>query len=486
MDAAETISGQELHVEEGALSISFRLAENETKCLLSALANQGRVELSADILTQALKNHGILTGIDAEAVSICCLALRAGRSLEDFLVAKGALPADACDAFIDYKVQPTRTVAEYATTDDGGVDYHSANLFENVRAGETIAVLQPAVPGKEGRTVKGRALPAANAPGHVPTMNAGDGVELQNNGAEAVACIDGHVVMTGDSISVSDELCISGDVNHETGNIDFVGNVVIHGDIYDDFNVRAEKNLRIDKRVGCCDISAGGDISLGGMTGIDGRGSITCGGNLKARYLHETVVTCEGDIAVDTEIMGCKIKCGGHVIVGRLIAGGECTAFNGIESGRMGTNGNVKTLLTAGVDYRRENHLASLHAKRDAGAAELAAKIKDREKRQAAGNASAADKELVTLQLFEIDDLKARCAAIEEEIVEARNEVPEIGNAKINVCKEIHPGVALLLGRTTLAIENEKRGQFSIVESSGNELRFGPLTPLSKRATTAD
>jgi uncharacterized protein (DUF342 family) len=256
MEAAETISGQELQVEEGALSISFCLAENETECLLSALTNQGRVDLSSDILMQALQNHGVITGIDAEAVSICCLALRAGKSLEDFLVAKGALPTDACDAFIDFKVKPTRMVAEYETTEDGAVDYHSANLFENVRAGETIAVLQPAVPGKEGRTVKGRTLPAASASGRVPTMKAGDGVELQNNDGEAVACVDGHVLMKDDSISVSDELCISSDVNHETGNIDFIGNVVIHGDIYDDFNVRAEKNLQIDKRVGCCDISA--------------------------------------------------------------------------------------------------------------------------------------------------------------------------------------------------------------------------------------
>ena len=45
------------------------------------------------------------------------------------------------------------------------------------------------------------------------------------------------------------------------------------------------------------------------------KSTITCGGTLRAHFIHDVIVECAGDVIVDVEIHDCIIKTLGKIVV---------------------------------------------------------------------------------------------------------------------------------------------------------------------------
>ncbi len=85
---------------------------------------------------------------------------------------------------------------------------------------------------------------------------------------------------------VEDELKIDGDVNYSTGNINYISNVVISGNVLSGFNVKSSKNITIKGFVedGAI-ITAEGDIEI--HNGIIGENTVVKAGKyIIADYVH--------------------------------------------------------------------------------------------------------------------------------------------------------------------------------------------------------
>jgi len=87
---------------------------------------------------------------------------------------------------------------------------------------------------------------------------------------------DGAVHYVDGSIAVYDVLEINGDVDFNTGNIDFNGYVNIKGTVEDNFSVKAEKDIEIGGVYGIGGVklieSTGGSIYIrGGVAGKTGQ-----------------------------------------------------------------------------------------------------------------------------------------------------------------------------------------------------------------------
>lgn len=481
----EQTAAYELFPDDTNITASINLNADETECYLN-ISFEKPFNITAEMLVNALKEQGIIYGLDMETIGICCSVIGTGKSVENILVAKGKHAVEGKESFVDFKIRPSSDSPEYDHDAAGGIDYHHAHLFENVHAGETIAIIQPPVPGQVGHTVRDRPIPVHGQQGKDITMKAGDGVELRNNGTECAAVQDGRIVFKGGVVSVTDELRIDGDVDYETGDIDFIGFVRITGDVHDDYNVRAVKGIKIDKNVGHCNLESDGDIELGGMSGNGEKGSIKCGGNLTARYLHTVSVECEGDVYILNEAMDCRIHASGFVVIPKLLAGGECMAAAGIEAGRIGTDGNVKTRLTAGTDYRFADDIDELNEEIKVlqeeltGLVEKATTYKQNDEK---GLLSHEEKEAMTLIFFDIDDLKQKRGELEEKLKAIHDQLSDRVNPKINIRKEIHKGTTLHLGKSGLYISERRDGAYSVIEYKRSELRFAPLSQLPKKAS---
>jgi uncharacterized protein (DUF342 family) len=159
--------------------------------------------------------------------------------------------------------------------------------------------------------------------------------------------------MKKNRIMISDVHEIHGDVGLNTGNVDFIGDVIIHGNVPTGAFVKATGSITIDGTVEGCFLDANKDIIIrGGMLGAN-RGRIRTRGNLVAKFLQYADVKAEGSVETDTAI-GCKIVCNDMVhMQGKFasIIGGETHAAKGVECTDFGNDLGVKTEIYVGINH---------------------------------------------------------------------------------------------------------------------------------------
>ncbi|MBN2686293.1 MAG: DUF342 domain-containing protein [Pontiellaceae bacterium] len=455
---------------EGGYKFYLHLAVGDTKCFLTMAPDDEPTGISPERLAEVLKQHKIVVEPNAIALASVCESVGQGKSVKDVLIAEGWPAKPMVPEHIDFKVRVSSMVPSYGETDRGEIDYHNANLFENVSAGQIIGLHIPEKAGEAGLTVLGNPIPVPSAAASASAPKTGEGVELDSDG-QYIALLDGRVVFEGNTVSVTNELIIEKDVDYEVGDIDFVGFVHVRHSILPGFKVRAKLGLVVDHIVENTHIESDGDIRIGGMAGDRTLGTIRCGGNLTARYLREVRVECSGNITVSGEVMNCQLRSNG-AITAALIAGGTAYAQGGIEANRLGSDAGSRTFVCSGVDF---HHIARL----DEIKIQIATLVQQR-------------RVLIEKESKDSDhteELERRKTEINNEIELLENERKSINqlqldgkNAKVNVRKALFEGVVIRLGSTEQAYREYRSGSCSIIEHDHSSLVFIAYSPLDVAA----
>ena len=118
---------------------------------------------------------------------------------------------------------------KYEADEHGRVDYFHLNLVQNVEKGQPICQIVPPVEGIPGRNVLDEEIPCKE--GKMPVLPKGRNTEASEDGMQLLAVKAGRVEFSGRSFLVKSVLEIGGNVDFSTGNINFVGDVHIHGDV---------------------------------------------------------------------------------------------------------------------------------------------------------------------------------------------------------------------------------------------------------------
>jgi uncharacterized protein len=446
------------------------LSPDELRCWLSLSPVSGKPALSVDQLRGELIAHAVNTGLIEEAIAHCCSELQQGRPVNQHLIAVGVAPKAHEPAKIQFDVFLVTSDAR-ALLSDHVVAAGKGRLYENVFAQQEIGFLIPEVPGVDGFTVGGRSLPPA-ALRAAPAITVGEGALLMEQGV-ILAQMDGRVVFENGVVSVSNELIIAEDVDYEVGSIDFVGFVQVRRSVRSGYTVRARLGLTVGHIVEHTHIESEGDIQLGGMAGNDKTGTVVCGGNLTARYLHDVRVECAGNAVITSEVMNCRLYVAGSLMVNGLIAGGEAIALGGIETGRLGSDAGERTFVRAGVDYR---HLEALHHISEEWAA-LFSRQQELELQK-----ETADCDAVATIEQKLETVSRRLSLLKEERKAIYQLFEGQKNAKINVKRALFEGVVIQLGAVQELFSDYRKGSYSIIEYAERELAFLPLTPLSVNA----
>lgn len=155
-------------------------------------------------------------------------------------------------------------------------------------------------------TVTGKAMTAADGKDIEVTMGKGVVVSPENKD-EWIADADGQVVIKDNKISVLALYEIPGDVELATGNIDFIGTVIVRGDVKDGFKVYAGEDLVINGVVEAAELKCGGKLTIaGGVSGND-KAKIICGGDANIKYIRNATADIAGSLTVGQAIMHSKI-----------------------------------------------------------------------------------------------------------------------------------------------------------------------------------
>lgn len=154
------------------------------------------------------------------------------------------------------------------------VDLLYRGEVSSVREGEVVAEWIDPVPGKDGKDVRGRPL-RARRPKPV-RAKLGKGVIRHEGSRFIIATRMGRPVISDKLVDVVPSYEVRGDVNVETGHVEFAGDVTVRGNVEESLRVRAGGSVSIGGMVyRKARIEAGGFVSARGVVG----GFIEAGGN---------------------------------------------------------------------------------------------------------------------------------------------------------------------------------------------------------------
>lgn len=310
-------------------------------------------------IEEALQNSNVAYGIQEDKIREVIEQQIYNREV---LIAQGDAPKDGVDGYYEYKFDVNFS-KKPKLCPDGSVDYWSIKMVEIVTEGQVIAVYNQAIPGEDGTDLRGKPVLAKRGRDLVPLR--GKGFERSEDGLTYTSLMDGKIEMSNDRITILPVYEVNGDVDLSTGNIDFRGDVIVHGAVCSGVSVKATGTVTIDGVVEGAKIEAGKDIILrSGVMGAS-RAVITTRGNITAKFFEYTRVHANGSIWADV-FLNCQVSCGERIMLDgkkASIIGGKVGAIQGVVVHTLGSDGEVKTHVRIGNDSSVRRRIGILRNK---------------------------------------------------------------------------------------------------------------------------
>lgn len=432
--------------------LSVTINEDKTVAYLQFIQKDDQFSCTADVLLHFLHSQGIKYGIQEDIVSRIAINPRE-YYFSKTPIAMGIEPVDGQDGKIRYAMQLEDHQRHVPSEkDDGKVDFKDVTRLNNIFRGQIIAELVPAIPGKSGTAVTGELIPCRN--GKESVLKVGKNVVLNPEQTALYAAIDGLVTMTDKGkINVFPIYEVNGDVDYGIGNIDFVGTVVIRGNVLSGFRITASGDIRVIGGVEGAELFAEGSIEItGGIIGYN-KGLVKAGHNVKSSFIQDGNVQAGEDIIVSQSIMHSNVRAGRDVICDGtkgLIVGGNIQAAEKVIARIIGNPMSTTTVIEVGVVPELRNELIELKQK----IKELMSNMDKTEKaltlldQLASLGKLTPDKVAMRSKLGitkksnmrEIDEIKERMLYIEKTL-------EDTGKSRVEVLKMIYGGSKIVIGR---------------------------------------
>ncbi len=291
-----------------------------------------------------MERQGICMGID-RIVSATMLANRAYD--QPILVARGKKPGEGRDGYYEFKVRVNmpRIPRELP---DGSVDYQNIEYFEEVEAGQILAIYHEAEYGEEGYDVLGNVLEARK--GIDKPVLTGKGFLLLEDKKTYVAAFQGKVEINGSEMTVS-RLCVLEDVTLSTGNIKFPGSILVRGYVGSGVVLEADEDIAVEGNVEGAVIRARGNIMLkSGMMGNE-KGCLEAEGKISGKFFEAVRIRSRQSVFANY-VMNCDIDVEGQVVISGnkgAIIGGYTQSVQGINAHQLGNHAEVRTVVKLGM-----------------------------------------------------------------------------------------------------------------------------------------
>lgn len=222
---------------------------------------EGKVPFTEEEVRKRLIEEGVTVPLHEEALS---KAFAEGKTGE-YILAEGVPPEEGKEGYVEWYVQ-TEEEHRYLE-EDGKVNYLEFFRIPSVANGDRIARIYPPVPGKEGKDVRGKVIPAP--PVKEARVVLGAGVRLNEEERIIYATTNGLLKVKkkagGFHISVIPTLIQPGDVDLSTGNLRFRGDIQISGNITEQMTVEADGDVKVSGNVTRATVRAGGSIIVQGQ-----------------------------------------------------------------------------------------------------------------------------------------------------------------------------------------------------------------------------
>jgi len=431
-------------------------------------------------IENTIKAAGVIEGIDYNVLKRIAYEKQA---VKDTIFARGIPPQKGDDAKLIWYVKQGPPVP--STDNNGFVDYKWSQSFEYVKKGRELVSKLPPTEGSSGVDVFGHLVWKKGQDVPLPQ---GENTAITPDGLSLYSLIDGYAFIRDGRVTVDNTCKITGDVDYNTGNLKFDGNIHITGDVRSGFSVYATETIIIEGSVEAANVySQQGDIVV--KCGIIGKhkAKIIAGGSLYSGFIQDANVSVKKQVVVDHYIINSQIASGGVVNVKRnegLIRGGRVISDRYIEAKEIGASRNIVTEIGINEVSREgpTKHIFELEQELVAHKEKLAILekhisffklLRERlgtlsDKKQLSLKRYQEEKQVIEKQIYKLHKLKEKAGRTQSQDAENLIRVHDV----------LHKGVTINFG----FLQRNTKRRYSKVEvvRQGNEIVFRNIKPKDR------
>lgn len=432
--------------------LAISVTRDNLSCYLTLIGIKGKVQRLQILLEGVLSSVGIERTPEIDTF----LTEASKRDMIEkpyvrHLLLRGQAPAPPKPASVKLLVLPYTGKPRYKVDEDGKVDYTKTNLFQNIVDQQHIADYVPPIPGKPGKDIFGRAIPVTEVGNEM--VRCGQGVVFEEETKRYFSSRAGYLIFEDNTLRVEDLFVVHKNVDYSTGNINFISNVQILGDIMPDFSVRSSKNIEIHGCVTGSQVEADNDIQI--FQGVSGQSKaiVKCGGKLTSRFLNDCRCEVKGDIEVTKEILNSKIFGESEIhAADASVIGGRIVSVSSMHIETLGSHLGYRTEVFLGESNENLQRSEAIRSRLLKLIAEIEEKteededlIEEWQKPKDPGDKSVKDGVArgFRRRMKELMEKFAELEKVKEEYEQAMEVVPDDRKPKCRVKKIIHPGVRI-------------------------------------------
>ncbi|WNC12519.1 FapA family protein [Brevibacillus brevis] len=420
---------------------------------------------------EELRKHRVTFGILDNVVQDLCTLPRKFVHAQ-VTVARGLPPVPGTDGSVEYPyLDSVREESGPKELEDGRVDFYNLTTIPNVVKGQLLARKIPAGQGQPGKSVTGE--PIIPKAGRDVIIKPGKNVVQNQERTMIYAAIDGQVSFTDqDKLNVFPVFEVNGDVDFGVGNIDFVGTVVIRGNVLNGFRVKASGDIRVLGSVEGAELIAGGSIEIKSGIVAQDKGSIVAGHDVRTSFIQNANVTAGNQVIVSQSIMFSTVRAGKQILckgAKGIIIGGVLQAGEKIAARVFGNTSATPTVLEVGVKPELRQELVQIQKelqqvyenlrKTDQGLSVMNQIL------QTSGELPP-DKKMLQIKLTNTRlVLEKECKTLEARKKDVETELKGEGPAAIEAYHVMYPGIKMTFGKLVHFIKHEyARTRFVVLD----------------------
>ncbi len=326
---------------------------NKMKVYMDCTPEHGNgEELTLNLVLGRLAREKVVHGINKDVIEKnIAEAKTQGIPLKDVIVAEGTPPIPGDNATVEYNFDMSGEKHSFTIQADGKVDYKGSANILTAKKDQLLATIRDAQRGIDGVNVLGETV--ASDVGKNTKLIAGRGVRADEEGKQFFAESSGYIVLNFPLIEVLELYEVSGDVDYSTGSIDFKGNVLVHGNVREGFEVKAEGDVIIMKCVESAKVEAGRDVRIAGGIIGQGKGLVSAGRDVYAEYVQNGRIEAQANVYLNDFSVNSYVFCNYLNMQQKhgSVVGGEVYAQRGIDVLNIGSASGTKTYVHIGIDF---------------------------------------------------------------------------------------------------------------------------------------
>ncbi len=445
--------------------IKVKMSKDKLRAYIDYYPAQGGKKLTFDDLLEILHAEGVNYGIKKDNLKDI---VEHRKQQQELLIARGKKPVSGKDGELIYHFEEQKDSIG-TEREDGSINFYDLGLINNVQPGDILVTVKDPIPGEPGIGVDGEEIePEEPKECQLPS---GKNVKKNEEGS-LVAEIAGQVVKDDRRVNVLPIHQINGNVDLSTGNIDFVGNVHVKGDVTEGFEIKAEGNVEIRGNVSAGKIISGGEVVIHkGFIGKE-KGIIKAKGDVKVKFVENGFINSKGSIIVADAVMHSQLNARSEIKVAKnkgLLVGGRCRAGQRIEANVIGSSLATNTRLEAGINPELKKRITELEEELEEEQQNMlktrkALRILGKMKRK---KGLPRDKKKMYQKLsITKERLEKSINKNEREYEKLQDEVRKLSKGRVKVNSKVFPGVKIIIGNSQCNVQEELRHS-NFVEEEG-------------------